>query len=60
MNDQETHANERGIWSWTTIYILLQWPFIIVGILIEFIYEGLELGWYTGKEIQKRVEDRAP
>lgn len=56
MNEPIT-KEKRDIWSWHTLYILLQWPFILIGAVLWFAYEGMELGCYVVKRIQKMVED---
>jgi hypothetical protein len=59
MNEQRL-TKERSIWGWHTLYILAQWPFILVGMALTFVYSGMELGWIYAKYLEKKVEDKVP
>lgn len=56
MSDSIT--TKKRLW-WAVPYVLLQWPFIIIGALAGFAWEGIDLGLHLSRHIQRKAEKNA-
>lgn len=51
-------ARQRKPW-WLFAYVMLQWPFIVLGVIAAFVWHGMNLGWHAGNHIQRKAERHA-